>query len=196
MIATYTSVVPEKLADAPLNALNIAVDSSFALSSPSTVWSKGQGTHKHEPAPTGEPSDFRAQAESAGYDGYVLAVDDDLAIREALHDLLIDGGYAVVEAVDGNEALAYLRTTRERYVVLLDYIMPRMNGLEVLRIVAADPLLAQKHAFILISANISVPTGELATLLAQLNIPVLPKPFQVPTLFEAIEQAMQRLSSV
>jgi DNA-binding response OmpR family regulator len=62
----------------------------------------------------------------------VEVVDDDDDIRDALRELLEDEGYDVCTAADGLEALAKM-TARPPCVVLLDLMMPRMNGWQVLQ---------------------------------------------------------------
>src|SRR5260370_34813709 len=62
----------------------------------------------------------------------VLVVDDDVAIRHALRLLLEDEGLAVAEAADGRAALAILRAASDPYVVLLDQMMPPLDGFGVL----------------------------------------------------------------
>jgi CheY-like chemotaxis protein len=126
--------------------------------------------------------------------GYVMTVDDEPDIRTALRDLLADEGYEVLEAADGAEALRSLRAADNRYVVLLDYLMPRMNGLEVLRAASSDPILMQRHSFILITANILSLQDEVRILLARYGIPLLTKPFHWTTVVEAVEQANRLLS--
>lgn len=62
----------------------------------------------------------------------LLLVEDSERLRHALAPLLAGAGYALDQAVDGAEALAYL----ERYdyaVVVLDLMLPKVDGLEVLR---------------------------------------------------------------
>lgn len=59
----------------------------------------------------------------------VLVVDDDLAIREGLVELLAEAGFAVASAANGAEALTLLRTLDPRpCLVLLDLMMPIMDG--------------------------------------------------------------------
>lgn len=60
----------------------------------------------------------------------ILVVDDDPGLREALH-LILDPAYTVIDAEDGTQALATLRA-REVDLVLLDLVMPRHDGFEVL----------------------------------------------------------------
>ena len=66
----------------------------------------------------------------------VLVADDSEAEREAARIALEAGGYRVVEAIDGQQALEVF--TRERpELVMLDVVMPRLTGLETCRILKA-----------------------------------------------------------
>jgi DNA-binding response OmpR family regulator len=62
----------------------------------------------------------------------VLIVDDDASIRSLLSYVFSDEGYEVIEAQDGQEALDVLRTSPPALVVL-DLMMPGIDGVEVLR---------------------------------------------------------------
>ena len=91
-------------------------------------WAMGRGRSTSQlplPAPSAEPV-------SAGTARLVL-VDDDAALRLALHELLVDAGYDVVgEAGDGAAGLAVISEVRPD-VVLLDLRMPGMGGVEMAR---------------------------------------------------------------
>src|SRR3954451_12776995 len=63
----------------------------------------------------------------------IVLVDDDDYFRESLGLNLIDEGYAVTSFTDGPSALAYFDGGGQADIVLLDWRMPGMNGLEVLR---------------------------------------------------------------
>ena len=66
--------------------------------------------------------------------GRILVIDDEGAIREMARDILESGGYEVVTAVDGVDALEVYREEWGRIdLVLLDMVMPRMGGLETYR---------------------------------------------------------------
>jgi CheY-like chemotaxis protein len=58
----------------------------------------------------------------------VCVVDDDPDMREALRLVLELGGYSVEEAADGGEALELLRRNSRCCLILLDLMMPGMNG--------------------------------------------------------------------
>jgi len=62
----------------------------------------------------------------------ILVVDDDSDIREFLVKGLLRNGYEVVSACDGEEALAKIKSD-DPDVILLDLVMPKLNGVEVLR---------------------------------------------------------------
>ena len=62
----------------------------------------------------------------------ILVVDDDPDIRQVLQDRLDSYGYVVETAIDGQEALDALKL-RSYDGMLLDIMMPKVNGLEVLQ---------------------------------------------------------------
>jgi CheY-like chemotaxis protein len=67
----------------------------------------------------------------------VLVVDDEPFVREVLSRFLSERGYQVDVAEDGQAALALIRTDAPD-IVLLDLKMPRLGGLELLRILRDD----------------------------------------------------------
>lgn len=58
----------------------------------------------------------------------VLVVDDEPAVRQMFEDILTGEGSEVVSAVDGRAALELLSDGAQPCVILLDLMMPRMNG--------------------------------------------------------------------
>lgn len=90
----------------------------------------------------------------------ILLVDDDdvdvMAVRRAFRERRLD--FSVVVARDGIEALAYLRgqsahDSLASVVVLLDLNMPRMNGIEFLGVLRADPALCHTVVFVLTTSS-------------------------------------------
>ena len=68
---------------------------------------------------------------------HVLVVDDDLALRGLFKNLLTRNGFEVDSASDGRTA--YDQMTRENYeVILLDLMMPNVNGFELLERIERD----------------------------------------------------------
>jgi CheY-like chemotaxis protein len=125
---------------------------------------------------------------------HILVVDDDDAIRETLRFALEDAGYQVSEAAEGMAALRLLRATRDRMVVLLDLMMPGLDGAGVLGAVAGDHQLATQHTYILLTANTRTLTLAFANLLTNLQVPTLRKPFDIDDLLKAISHANGRLA--
>ena len=68
----------------------------------------------------------------------VMTVDDSASLRKMVRFVLADGGYDVIEAVDGMDALSKLKG-RELGLVLTDVNMPKMDGLELTRRLRAIP---------------------------------------------------------
>ena len=84
--------------------------------------------------------------------GHVLVVDDDAPSRQLLKDLLTANGHHVVEAADGEEALAAVRC-EPLDVILLDVVMPRMDGFEVCRSLKSNPDTASIHILMITSLS-------------------------------------------
>jgi CheY-like chemotaxis protein len=74
---------------------------------------------------------------------YILLVDDDDGLRTALAEYLADvGGYQVTPVTNGREALDHLKAGGRPCVILLDLMMPVMDGWEFRDAQRADPALA------------------------------------------------------
>jgi CheY-like chemotaxis protein len=71
----------------------------------------------------------------------ILIVEDDFDVRESLSEALRDEGYAIECAVDGEQALEYLRNGGRPGLILLDLMMPRMSGSEFRMVQKVDPQL-------------------------------------------------------
>lgn len=109
----------------------------------------------------------------------VLVVDDDPAITALLTDMLEDRGYRVLTAMDG----AALQVAHEAQpdVILLDLMMPRVDGREVSRRLRADPATAT-IPIVAMSAH-----DRLATVTGTLAVnDRLTKPFHFGDLFAVV----------
>ncbi|MEO1095481.1 MAG: response regulator [Cyanobacteria bacterium J06638_28] len=69
----------------------------------------------------------------------VLVVEDSVPQREMITELLRGSGLDVTAASDGVEALEHIQSGHPPDLVVLDIVMPRMNGYEVCRRLKADP---------------------------------------------------------
>ena len=63
----------------------------------------------------------------------VLVVDDESRMRKLVKDFLTREGYAVLEAGDGMEAMDIFYEDKEIALVILDVMMPKMDGWQVCR---------------------------------------------------------------
>lgn len=66
----------------------------------------------------------------------ILVVDDDLTLRELYSERLKQEGYAVVEASDGEEAISKAQELPS--LIILDIMMPKVNGIDVMQKLKAD----------------------------------------------------------
>jgi NADPH-dependent glutamate synthase beta subunit-like oxidoreductase/Pyruvate/2-oxoacid:ferredoxin oxidoreductase delta subunit len=114
----------------------------------------------------------------------ILVVDDEAVVRESLRDWLIDDGYQVEIAEDGDAALKAI-DRRDFGVAIVDLMLPGKNGIEVLREAKARrPYLKG----IIITAYASVPTAVEA--MKEGVIDYLPKPVQLNQLETLIRDAL------
>lgn len=125
---------------------------------------------------------------------HVLVVDDDQDIRSAWASALDDEGYATQTASDGAAAVEKLRASPDPVIVLLDLMMPKLDGAGVLAAALEDPLL-RRHKYILATANFGKFTPDLAEARAHLGVPLLAKPTDIDDMLAAIESAESRLQA-
>lgn len=115
----------------------------------------------------------------------VLIVDDDPSIRRMLALSLRKRGYLTADACDGSEALEAMRAGLAD-LVLLDLMMPKVTGWEVLTQRAAAPEL-RKIPVIVITAE----RGDgLAKIPDAGTCALLPKPFELATLHALVETCL------
>lgn len=63
----------------------------------------------------------------------ILVVDDEARMRKLVRDFLVKGGYEVIEAEDGSQALDIFFEQKDIALVILDVMMPKMDGFSVCR---------------------------------------------------------------
>ncbi len=94
------------------------------------------------PSPTIPPEDAESQAARRLREApkcSVLVVDDDEGIRTAMAEILELLGYEVTTAADGLEAVQMLKVGLEPRAIVLDMMMPRMDGWTFLSEIRSDP---------------------------------------------------------
>lgn len=117
-----------------------------------------------------------------------LVVDDSATMRRIIINTLKTIGYDdVIEAGDGNEALAHLRSNDIQFVIT-DWNMPNMSGLEFTKTVRADEKF--QHLPILMVTTRGVKEDIIEALQARVSSYIV-KPFTPPVLKEKIDQLLK-----
>ena len=117
----------------------------------------------------------------------VLVVEDDTDLRESLSQALRDHGFGVSLATNGQEALDLLHAGARPSVILLDLLMPVLNGWELRDVLRHDPVLAQIPQLV-----ISAYMDETEQVVLELPPDdCIRKPFQLRILIDAIERHCQ-----
>ncbi|MDC0712452.1 response regulator [Stigmatella sp. ncwal1] len=117
----------------------------------------------------------------------LLIVDDEAAIIEALQELLTDEGYSVATAFNGAEGLKRLKESRPD-LLLLDLMMPVMDGRELLRRVREDPALQDLPVVVMSAGRISEEERRAASA-------TLAKPFELDLLLSTLDAQLQGKAS-
>jgi CheY-like chemotaxis protein len=108
----------------------------------------------------------------------VLVVEDDEDIRAAIAEILEGEGYEVAIAANGSEALEELQHMRRPCIILLDLMMPVMNGHEFLARIRETPRMQRVPVLVLTAVSTEAPPGARG---------LLRKPFIVEELLDAVQ---------
>jgi CheY-like chemotaxis protein len=109
----------------------------------------------------------------------ILVVDDDPELREAIGEVLLEGGYEVVAARDGREALEILAAAEPRpSLVLLDLMMPNMNGWEFCDHRSRDARMSDVPVIVMTASRTHAPPAGAAE--------ILHKPLQIQSLLDVV----------
>jgi CheY-like chemotaxis protein len=112
---------------------------------------------------------------------FVLVVDDDESIRDSLCELLEDEGHRAVGAANGQEALDILRRDGRPCIILLDMMMPVMDGASFRAEQVKDPALSAIPVAVITAAGKNAADG--------LNVDVvLPKPLMIDDVLAVVDR--------
>jgi CheY-like chemotaxis protein len=112
----------------------------------------------------------------------VLIVDDDIDTRSVVSVSLRHHGYSAVAAENGRVGLARARE-HQPCLILLDLMMPDMDGAEFRRLQVADPAIAGIPVVLISAHAVSEQVAE------ELGVRGLRKPFSIEELIRAVEHA-------
>jgi CheY-like chemotaxis protein len=118
----------------------------------------------------------------------VLEVEDDPEIREMVSKLLLSEGYEVVSAVHGRDALEKMEGGFRPDVILLDLMMPVLNGFDVLRVMHRTPRWSSIPV-VIVSANQGHDLVGLGT------AAIIRKPFDLNVLLNTLRRLLSRAAA-
>lgn len=126
----------------------------------------------------------------------ILVVDDDPDMRETLQMILESGGYTVVMAEDGEKCLVKLKEEQPD-LIILDLLMPRMDGFEVCKALK-DPRYAKYARPVIILSSVQEGVSQRRYELetgVQLDVDdYVEKPIESSVLLERVGKAIKRTS--
>lgn len=114
----------------------------------------------------------------------ILIIDDERELRDALADALVEHGLRVATAENGREGLTYLRESPPPRLILLDLLMPVMNGWQFCEAKNADPRLKKIPVVALSAAARKDPSSPYYVPVDE----VLAKPVMLEALLEAVNR--------
>jgi DNA-binding response OmpR family regulator len=118
--------------------------------------------------------------------GTVLVVDDEADARALVSEYLERHGFDVDQASDGIDALSYLYATKP-LALLIDLVMPRMNGVDVIRQIRTDRKLAGVPIIAMSGTSEMLARAKEAG--AETGVP---KPINLPLLLRTVRAQMAR----
>lgn len=113
----------------------------------------------------------------------ILLIEDNKGIQECLSFVMEEAGYSLTIAWNGQEALNLLRKAPLPSLIILDVMLPILNGLELREIMKEDVYL-KNIPIIILTAKIGIEK----TLQLYSNECFIAKPFDLPKLLYAVEQ--------
>jgi CheY-like chemotaxis protein len=117
---------------------------------------------------------------------HILLVEDEVFIREVAREILESVGYAVTEAGDGLDGLnAFLDSPGKFDLIILDLVMPRMHGFEVM-----DRIRQVSTVPILLSSGYS-PEGRPEVLHPSTSVGFLAKPYRTRDLIIHVARLLE-----
>lgn len=114
--------------------------------------------------------------------GTVLVVDDDAEIRETLAGVLAEEGYQVASAIHGKQALDAIRDGLRPDLIVLDLMMPVMDGWQFLEERSKDPTLSAVPVVIISATPETLQPPDISAFVR--------KPMRLGDLLAVIEQEM------
>ena len=117
----------------------------------------------------------------------ILVVDDEFSVAEVLQSVLADAGHEVMTAVNGRQGLELLKKRRPD-LVLLDFMMPIMDGPALLKAMKEDPAYRNIPAVVMSS----LPESAVAEAARGMYTAFLRKPFKLAAVTNTVKTVLGR----
>jgi CheY-like chemotaxis protein len=117
----------------------------------------------------------------------ILVVDDEFSVAEVLESVLADAGHDVVIAINGRQGLERLHE-RQPDLVLLDFMMPIMDGPAMLKAMRGDPAHRDVPAVVMSS----LPESTIAEAAKGMYAAFLRKPFKLGAVVDVVNAVLHR----
>jgi PAS domain S-box-containing protein len=140
-----------------------------------------------EASPAGDRPERVPTAELLTNGASVLVIDDDATSREALLEILQDEGYEVLTASGGEEGVEAARRHRPD-LLLLDMMMPGIDGVEVIRQIRSEPEL-QRVRIIALTGDVT--RARLQNVFDAGADRFVAKPFRIPDLLDSVRTVLR-----
>ena len=122
-----------------------------------------------------------------------LVIDDSSAMRQILEQIMNDLSFEVYQAKDGRDGLRQLKEHDDIDVVLVDWNMPDINGIEFVEVVRARPV-HQELPIVMVTTEME-PSSMLKAMVAGVD-EFVTKPFEAATLVEKLKRIGVKASAV
>lgn len=120
---------------------------------------------------------------------HILLVEDEPVIRELVQTMLTGGAVTVASVADGPSALRAARAEPTPSLILLDVVLPGLDGVAVCRLLKADPRTTQIPVYML-SARVKLADKQAAQKAGAEGY--LEKPFKAADLFDLVDRLRGR----
>jgi len=117
----------------------------------------------------------------------ILIIEDDEFVRKLYREQLVRAGYDFVEAVDGAEGIEKVRSEHPD-LILLDLMLPKKNGFEVLADIKQDPAVASIPIFVL--SNLGQQSDVQAALSMGVDDYIVKSDFRLSDVIEKISKKL------
>lgn len=144
------------------------------------------------PVPGGEQGTLVSISINSVAPPEVLVVDDEAKARRVIVAQLSSVGYNTILAPDAQEGLRHIRQERVD-LLLLDLLMPGMDGIEMLRAVRSDEATPRLPVVLITAADLD---DEKRKTLGDFSVPIISKPWREEDLLDAIEAAFMAENAV